>query len=410
MNRIDPKTSKGIKTRDSLIETATHLFYSNGYFQTSTHQIAQEAGMSTPSFYQYFYKKEDILFEIITTFASELFRKLKLSLNPEDGLEINIRKFYTEYLSYLKLNRKNYKIFRETEFVGYPYVKQYYFELGEILKNLLGSDIPDWLPVNEIINNLIGSVYFVALKKIDWEDCEDIKYLSDELTQFTLKGINNRADYKLRHNMQKTWMFSDLSSTPKKLSKSEETKRGLLRAAEKLIGQNGYDKTHISDITREAGVGQGTFYLYFQSKLDILKALVQDINKGLRFAVYQYIVGLSHRNDIEVGALLAFSEYIKNHRNAYRVVREAEFVDREIGKWYYNRIAEPYAIALKEVMIKREINSLDPELLGLAIMGMGHVLGLMWVVWNDSDNPSIPEESLRNTLKIILFGVKGEES
>ncbi|MBT9151271.1 MAG: putative HTH-type transcriptional regulator YvdT [candidate division WS2 bacterium] len=410
MSRIDPKTSKGIKTRDSLVETATHLFYTDGYFQTSTHQIAQEAGMSTPSFYQYFYKKEDILFEIITTFSSKLFGRLKLSLNPEDGLEVNIRKFYTEYLTYLKINRKNYKIFRETEFVGYPYVKQYYSELGETLKSLLGRDIPDWLPVNEIIYNIIGSVYFVALKKIDWEDEGNIFYLSDELTRFTIEGINNRPDYKLKSNIQKTWMFSDLSAVPRKVSKSEETKRGLLRAAEKLIGQNGYDKTHISDITREAGVGQGTFYLYFQSKLDILKALVQDINKGLRFAVYQYIVGLSHRNDIEVGALLAFAEYIKNHRNAYRVVREAEFIDREIGKWYYNRIAKPYAIALKEAMTKGEINSLDPELLGLAIMGIGHVLGLRWVVWSESNNPAIPEESLRNALKIILFGVKGEES
>ncbi|MBT9144812.1 MAG: putative HTH-type transcriptional regulator YvdT [candidate division WS2 bacterium] len=410
MSRIDPKTSKGIKTRDSLVETATHLFYNDGYFQTSTHQIAQEAGMSTPSFYQYFYKKEDILFEIITTFSSKLFGRLKLSLNPEDGLEVNIRKFYTEYLTYLKINRKNYKIFRETEFVGYPYVKQYYSELGEILKSLLGRDIPDWLPVNEIIYNIIGSAYFVALKKIDWEDGGNIFYLSDELTRFTIEGINNRPDYKLKSNIQKTWMFSDLSAVPRKVSKSEETKRGLLRAAEKLIGQNGYDKTHISDITREAGVGQGTFYLYFQSKLDILKALVQDINKGLRFAVYQYIVGLSHRNDIEVGALLAFAEYIKNHRNAYRVVREAEFIDREIGKWYYNRIAKPYAIALKEAMTKGEINSLDPELLGLAIMGIGHVLGLRWVVWSESNNPAIPEESLRNALKIILFGVKGEES
>ncbi len=108
--------------------------------------------------------------------------------------------------------------------------------------------------------------------------------------------------------------------------------------------------------------------------------------------------------------MLAFAEYIKNHRNAYRVVREAEFIDREIGKWYYNRIAKPYAIALKEAMTKGEINSLDPELLGLAIMGIGHVLGLRWVVWSESNNPAIPEESLRNALKIILFGVKGEES
>src|SRR5262245_44500387 len=41
---------------------------------------------------------------------------------------------------------------------------------------------------------------------------------------------------------------------------------GLLAAAVEVFAAKGYTATRVSDIVREAGVAQGTFYLYFKSK------------------------------------------------------------------------------------------------------------------------------------------------
>ena len=49
------------------------------------------------------------------------------------------------------------------------------------------------------------------------------------------------------------------------------TKDYLLDAAVRKFHQKGYQKTRISDIVSEAGVAQGTFYLYFKSKEEIFK-------------------------------------------------------------------------------------------------------------------------------------------
>ena len=50
-------------------------------------------------------------------------------------------------------------------------------------------------------------------------------------------------------------------------TESEPVRRGqLLRAARKVFREKGYDAATISDIVREAGVAQGTFYLYYPSK------------------------------------------------------------------------------------------------------------------------------------------------
>jgi len=48
----------------------------------------------------------------------------------------------------------------------------------------------------------------------------------------------------------------------------------ILDAAELLFNKHGYQKTAISDIVKEIGVAQGTFYYYFKSKDEVLEALV----------------------------------------------------------------------------------------------------------------------------------------
>ena len=61
-------------------------------------------------------------------------------------------------------------------------------------------------------------------------------------------------------------------------------REAILWAAVELMTENGFDKTSISQIVNLAGVGKGTFYLYFQSKselvLGIAKFIVDDLLKN----------------------------------------------------------------------------------------------------------------------------------
>ena len=57
-------------------------------------------------------------------------------------------------------------------------------------------------------------------------------------------------------------------------TESEPVRREqLLKAARKVFRANGYDGSSVSEIVREAGVAQGTFYLYFPSKRDAAVSL-----------------------------------------------------------------------------------------------------------------------------------------
>lgn len=51
----------------------------------------------------------------------------------------------------------------------------------------------------------------------------------------------------------------------------------ILAAARKVFRKKGYDNSTVSDIVQEAGVAQGTFYLYFPSKKEAFFALAQEL-------------------------------------------------------------------------------------------------------------------------------------
>ena len=53
----------------------------------------------------------------------------------------------------------------------------------------------------------------------------------------------------------------------------------LLDAAVRSFAQTGYHRTRVADIARAAGVADGTVYIYFENKEDILISLFQDLMK-----------------------------------------------------------------------------------------------------------------------------------
>lgn len=65
-------------------------------------------------------------------------------------------------------------------------------------------------------------------------------------------------------------------------TESEAVRREqILKAARKVLDEKGYESTTVSDIVKEAGVAQGTFYLYFPSKKDVVIELGQQVMQEL---------------------------------------------------------------------------------------------------------------------------------
>lgn len=67
-----PQQERKIETKKKIVDAAMALFSSKGYYQTSSKEIAREAGVSTGSFYTYFIDKKDALKYILNTYIQEV--------------------------------------------------------------------------------------------------------------------------------------------------------------------------------------------------------------------------------------------------------------------------------------------------------------------------------------------------
>jgi len=187
-----------------------------------------------------------------------------------------------------------------------------------------------------------------------------------------------------------------------KTSKGEATRQKLLDAAEEIFGTKGYFSTSIVDITLKADVAQGTFYIYFPSKINVFQELIKELSHALRKEISQALTGAGSRKEAEKLGFATFFAFIKEHRNLYRLVQEVQFVDEELYKWYYRRLAEGYIKGLDAAMASGEFRYLDPEIVAYALMGVAEFLGMRWVLWEKED---VPENALDTAMSLIMEGL-----
>lgn len=188
------------------------------------------------------------------------------------------------------------------------------------------------------------------------------------------------------------------------------TRARLLDSAESLFGRQGFHATAVGDITREAGVGQGTFYLYFQSKEEVFRALVHHLSHELRLATRRAAENVCDRLAAEEAGLRAFLKFAAAHRDLYRIVFESQFIDPGTFRWYYERIAEGYTRGLEDAMEEGQIRRYDPETLAYCLMGAAHFLGMRWVVWEGKEPPAEAIHTLLAFFRAAMMPEGGEEA
>ena len=191
--------------------------------------------------------------------------------------------------------------------------------------------------------------------------------------------------------------------------RGERTRRKLLEAAEAVFAELGYHDASIVKLTEAAGVGQGTFYLYFASKKDIFDELVVDLNHRVRQAMTEAASHGATRAEMERLGFAAFFRFTAEHPALYRIIRQAEFVSPETLQLHYERLTSGYVTGLRQAMEAGEIAEGDPELLAWALMGIGELVGMRWILWAGRDelSPEMLDELGRIIARTIGSGNGG---
>ena len=167
--------------------------------------------------------------------------------------------------------------------------------------------------------------------------------------------------------------------------RSRETLRRIVEAAGEVFAENGYDKATVAEIISRAGIGHGTFWLYFRNKDDLLRFMVQDMIE--EFEAFDWFredtLSPSVRTPEEVeeiirGVMGIFARYANIHPLIVRASLESEEF-RQVLEEFNQPFVSIVEKKLHEHLEKGWCRDLDPEVTAQIIVTMLEYANLQWL-------------------------------
>lgn len=176
----------------------------------------------------------------------------------------------------------------------------------------------------------------------------------------------------------------------------------LLEAADKLFNEGGFSGVSVSDICKEAHTAVGTFYIYFDSKTDLYRYLVEIYKRQIKRHLAVAIAGCTTRAEKEKEGIKCFVRYAVKNPNVYNIIWGSLAVDKQMFADYYTSFAQSYARALAQE--SEELKTTDVTNLAYTLMGITNFLGLRAIFENMTDQ-QIEEMVEREILPMLICGV-----
>ena len=190
--------------------------------------------------------------------------------------------------------------------------------------------------------------------------------------------------------------------------KSPDKHKKIISAATKVFAKKGFFNARIADVAKEAKVADGTIYLYFNNKFDILISLLEEeIGKIIEHIKYTIEQETDPRQMLRIFAQKHLAA-MKRNRNLAEIIHiELRQSDRLV-KEYRNQTFREYLDLISWIIEqgqKENIYRQDilPDIAKRVFFG---ALDEVSRVWTDQDSPSYTlEQTTEQVLEIFMSGL-----
>ncbi len=194
--------------------------------------------------------------------------------------------------------------------------------------------------------------------------------------------------------------------------KSELIRDSLFRAAAEVVGEVGYADASISLITSKAGVAQGTFYNYFESRQDILDQLLPVLGKQMRQHVGEKARAGHNFVEREELGFRAFFSFLTETPHFFRILNEAESLAPNAHHAHIEAVARGYTNFLRRAHADGEFPGFEPnelEVVVFMLMAARSYLPLRYE-HGEVGQAELPEWVINAYMKFIKYGLMGQPS
>ena len=197
------------------------------------------------------------------------------------------------------------------------------------------------------------------------------------------------------------------TSTPPETFRGTSKRERILRAAVDVFAQSGYFNAKVSEIAKAAGVADGTIYLYFDGKEDLLITIFREHTRSYLQSLETQLATVSRPEDRIRTAIRHHLETLGRDR-ALAVVSQVElrhslkfmslFSQQEVAD-YLNMLRKIVEHGQAEGVFRR---TLHPQLVAKAVFG---VLDEMVTSWILSEKDYALSDQAEQVSDLILTGL-----
>jgi len=191
---------------------------------------------------------------------------------------------------------------------------------------------------------------------------------------------------------------------------SNPTEHKIVEAAIKIFSQKGYSGSTTKEIAKEAGVSEATIFRYFDTKKDLLLALVSPTMVKSVADLFLDIEGKT-LDEILYNFLKSNTELIEDNKDLLKIVLFEALFHPEIKERLYQEIINQKATQLEqffEVQKKNNgIKDVEPKVATLSLLGMLMSYHLWKIAFDDAKTHELNEENvIKDFIEIFSYGIK----
>ncbi|HBI16421.1 MAG TPA: TetR family transcriptional regulator [Desulfobulbaceae bacterium] len=190
--------------------------------------------------------------------------------------------------------------------------------------------------------------------------------------------------------------------------KSADKHNKIIRAATKVFAKKGFFNARISDIAKEAKVADGTIYLYFNNKYDMLLSVFEEkIGRLVEQINGQLEKEEDPRRMLEIFIVNHLREMKKNKNLAEVIQIELRQTNKIIRDFRNNKFSEYLNIIATIIMLGQEKGVFRKDILpGIAKRAIFGAMDEIARIWNiNMDSKYKIEDTELQVIRIFLVGV-----
>lgn len=201
-------------------------------------------------------------------------------------------------------------------------------------------------------------------------------------------------------------------STVVQVSREERaarTREQLLMSAARVVGEFGYRDASIQRITADAGMAQGTFYLYFDSRQALFDELLPHFGLHMLERVRERAHGAKGFFEVEEIGVRAVFEYLYDNPWFWRVLNEAEVEAPKAWSRHHSEVTRRYTKFLQRAQAEGEIAAYAESELGTLAYLLIAARDYLYVYHLAKADRSgeIPDSVIKTYLRFLRHGLAG---